>query len=555
MPKDAKTTRLAASSGWLGLAICLVGGTALQGQTQVGRETPLIPLSGGGLGRGTSTIGEAGELGKTGGSDSVEPNAVKDVEAAYEGMFRTINRGVVRPVKVGEGSGTARVATPVGLHWGAPPLLQWQFRPEDAEIKIGNFYLDFRTLSASLLFSDNATHSDPPKKSGFISMIGWSFAVMFQATEHMRLALGFQMVYLPFKNKIAFIDPMEMYGFSGAPRGLAQLDYDLPIGNWDFHIYDDLGAYTPGYWFGGAFDLFDTDYQAQDQIGRYAYRINDRDVAERTATYEHLFDFFAFRNSVGVHASKVLPTETRFSFGAARYDIWSSGLPNDTPRGGERFYAGLDNERENMRFKPHIHYTATHYDGQDGFSHTIMAGVKGPVTDYINFFGETGYYWSDSSRREVMLWTLGLDHQLSPTTSQRLYYLRSATWPVESVRTALGYFLRHQLGPDLRAELVGEYSEYDRISLNAPDHKEYQAGLRAMYSMSTRMGIRSGAYYRLIDANNRKFDAFTLRNELFLRLTHTVDAMLLHQYQNVALTEGNNGWAENLVILTVRKTF
>lgn len=537
------------------LAGCLFGAPPLLGQvTQPGAERVVMPTAEAASRRGATLMGEAGEVGKAGGSDSVEPSVLKDAEAFYDGMFQTINRGRVAPIKVGPGTGLTRVATPIGLNWGVP-LLQWQFRPEDAEIKIGNFYLDFRTLSGSLLYSDNATHSDPARESGFISMIGWSFAVMFQATEHLRLAVGMQMVYLPFENKLGFIDPMEMFGFNAGPRGLAQLTYDLPIGNWDFHFYDYFGAYTPGYWFGGAFDLFDTDYQAQDQIGRYAYRIIDRNVDERTVTYDRLFDYFSFRNSVGVHTSKVLPTETRFSAGAARHDIWSSGLPDDTPRAGEMFYAALDNERENTRFKPHIHYTATHADGQDGFSHTLKAGVKGPVTDYLNFFGEAGYYWSDSSRREVLLWTLGLDHQINPTTMQRLYYLRTTTWPVESVRTALGYFLRHQFGDDLRAELVGEYSEYEPIDLRAPDYKEYQGGVRGMYSMSTRLAFRSGVYYRLIDAGNYEYDAFTLRNELFLRLTPTIDAVVLHQYQNIALTKGNNGWAENLVILTVRKTF
>jgi hypothetical protein len=268
-----------------------------------------------------------------------------------------------------------------------------------------------------------------------------------------------------------------------------------------------------------------------------------------------LLDYYGFRNSIGVHASKLLPTETRFSWGAARHDIWSSGLPNDTPKSGEMVYAALDNERENMRFKPHFHYTGTHSDGQDGFSHTVKAGVKGPISDYIDFFGEVGYYWTDSSPREAMLWTLGLTHDLNATTSQRLYFLRTTTWPLEAVRTAVGYSLHKVLGPDLQAEFVAEYGEYDPIDIPGPTFQEFQTGVRAMYHMTGRMSVRSGIYYRLVDSGATEYDSMAIRTEVGLKLTPTVDAMLMHLYQNLALTKGNNGWQENLVILTVRKTF
>lgn len=535
------------------LGIGLAGGVIAQ--TPVGSERRVNPLDTAGSARGYSIVGEAGEPGKAGGMGTVEPNPIQEVRAAYDSMFRTINRGVVRPVKVMEGEGTVRVATPPGFTWGVP-LIEWAFRPEDAEIKIGNFYLDFRTLSGSLLYSDNATRSDPAVESGFISMIGWSFAAMFQATERLRLAVGLQMVYLPFEGKIGFIDPMEMFAFNATPRGLAQLSYTFPIGNWDVHLYDNFSVYTPSYIWGGAFDLFDTDYQAADTVGRYSYRIIDRNIQERADTFNRLFDYFVFRNTVGGHVSHLLPTETRFSAGAARYDIWSDGLPNEVPRSGERYYAALDNERENMRFKPHIHYAATHHDRQDGFSHTLMGGFRGPITDYLSLMGEAGYYWADNQRREALLWTLDLEHAISPTMSQRVYFQRSITWPLESVRTAIGYFFRKTLGPDLRMEVVGEYSEYDPVDLpQVPKYTEWQAGIRFMYSMSTRLGLRSGAYYRLMDNGTYEWDALTLRNELYLRATDTVDAMLMHQYQNTALTVGPNGWQENLLILTLRKSF
>ena len=111
------------------------------------------------------------------------------------------------------------------------------------------------------------------------------------------------------------------------------------------------------------------------------------------------------------------------------------------------------------------------------------------------------------------------------------------------------------MGRDLRADLVAEYSKYEPIYQDLATYEEYQTGIRALYNMTGRLSIRSGVYYRLIDGGTYNYDSLVFLNQLNLKLTPTVEASLMHQFQEMALTTGENHWRENLLILTVRKTF
>jgi hypothetical protein len=88
------------------------------------------------------------------GSGSTDSHVVKDVQAATQNVFRTVNTPYSSATKLGYGSGDVKVGIPLGPGYGyALPLVQWGFRPDDAEIKLGNFYLDVISLSSNLQHS------------------------------------------------------------------------------------------------------------------------------------------------------------------------------------------------------------------------------------------------------------------------------------------------------------------------------------------------------------------------------------------------------------------
>ena len=103
------------------------------------------------------------------------PSVVLEQEArdANDGLFRILNPNFSKPLGVAGGTGEVRGSLPLAPQFGVS-LLEWQARPEDAQIQLGNLYLQFRALSAQLLVSDNvdqteinrrsSSHRSPPRK-------------------------------------------------------------------------------------------------------------------------------------------------------------------------------------------------------------------------------------------------------------------------------------------------------------------------------------------------------------------------------------------------------
>jgi hypothetical protein len=319
-------------------------------------------------------------------------------------------------------------------------------------------------------------------------------------------------------------------------------------------LFDNFTVNSPGYLRGWAFDIFDTDIRGVDQLGRYTYRLPlDPDGSDYAS--DRMFENFIFRNIIGAKASRLIPTETRLSFGGFHENMWSQGLQHNIPSSVDVLYARAESERENLRFKPHIHYQMTHSNNRSGWEYLLYGGIKGPVTDYINFLGETGYYWSGNSRRETMVWTVRFDHDINPTMQQSLAYIRNLTSPIRALRTSLSYNFRKMLGPDLYLELGADRTEYEAIDRGTGDTLEYRAGARLTYNMSPRLRMRTGGYYRWLDLPSDLIQIWTIRSELSLKLTEKMDARLMHQFETRQDDPVAYGYAENMVLLTITREF
>ena len=103
----------------------------------------------------------------------------------------------MRIPKLGYGQGQFRVAAPLGPTSGLP-LFGFAGKPENAEIKLGNFYLGIFSLSASVLWSDNINLAEVGKQSEEIAVVRLQAGIIYQLNEAMRLSAAGTLVWLPF---------------------------------------------------------------------------------------------------------------------------------------------------------------------------------------------------------------------------------------------------------------------------------------------------------------------------------------------------------------------
>lgn len=530
----------------IGLNTLLIAQTTKEGYL----PEPVVDKSG----KGKTPRGwkqEAGEPGYAGGSGTVEPGVIKETEAGYNSVFRTIQTGVRDPVRLGTGEGEAGLGLRVRPYFTLP-LVEWRTRPEDADIKIGDFYLDFKSLSGTVLWSDNIWRDNRRKESDAIGIITLGVVGMLQLGENFQLSLGGRIGYLPFQGKIGYGDPLEVLSGTFTPLAMARLVYDIPVGGTDIQLFDTFTVRSGGYRRGEAFDLFDTDTDEFDRAGRYIYR-TPLDPNTRMSRYDQ-FESLYYQNRVGATVSRLVPTETRLTAGGYHQNNWYAGdiaYLKDSRQ--DVIFVAAKNEHENMRFKPFADYRVVSTSRHKDWDQLAYIGLEGPVTKQIDFLGEFGYYDSGDSPVITHLWTVRVRHKLGPYTWHSLDWARQQTYPERYIRTGWFYQLHQILTKDINAEFVFDRSRYQGIDENAYNNVEYKTGVRFTYNMSSRMAARIGGYYRNIDYDNpiyQDIDIYTTRLELRINHTKTFYSRLFYQFES---RRSQLDYDENLIMITLTK--
>ncbi|NBV21037.1 MAG: hypothetical protein EBS05_03450 [Proteobacteria bacterium] len=301
--------------GALSLACVASASAQVSSQATGAASATLRP---GGLREGltTTTLSEKADA-EVGGAGTTEPSLVRDADAAQQGFFRTFQDGIIRVPKIGYGEGQFRVAAPLGPTAGLP-LFGFASRPEEAQFKLGNFYLQVFSLSTSALVSDNINLVQVGRKTDEIAIVRLQTGVIYQVNEAMRLSAAGTAIWLPLKGEVGFRDPLADYSFSLAPLFQTQFTYDIPMNHLDFQVLEDFTVQSGGFGTGRAFDLLDRQANdLQDTAGRYSYR----DTQAQGATDRRFRSAPSFRNVIGANASTVLPTVTRFTAGYTHENI------------------------------------------------------------------------------------------------------------------------------------------------------------------------------------------------------------------------------------------
>jgi hypothetical protein len=360
-------------------------------------------------------------------------------------FFKRASTGILRVPKIGGTQGKLRTSAPLGPTYRLP-LFTWEGAPDDAELKIGRFYLDILTLSGTVLYSDNTEQEEEKTDGEALSMFRLQSVAMLQLTETMRLSFGSTLVYLPFREELGFADPLADLTFGLQPVFLTQLDYEIPLGkNTTLSILDSFTGQSGGFGTSQSFSLLQRDPRQLDDVEgrRSLIQVEARDDSRRTFR-----DGISYRNVVQTSVSSIVPTHTRLTVGYIHDNLWFDSVNSGQPRSSDNFTFLAENIRENMRFKPRINYSARHQNNRHGYDQNITAGFRGPVSDYIEINADAGAFLSGASDQRSAIYQFGILHEPRESTTHSLFIQRSQVFPSAQLVTQLSYRLQQVLSPE-----------------------------------------------------------------------------------------------------------
>lgn len=489
---------------------------------------------------------------------------LRDTDPPYEHILDRAKVRGERSAKLGDGAGQFNANFFRGIRLGTP--LNEGYRPENAELKLGNFYFDVISLSGTMMASDNINLDNVDRDFGVVAATRLTAAMWLQLGDRLRFGATGALVYLPFEGKVGVsgfgLD--DFFGrFSFAPLVQAQIAYDMNVGDWDVELYDDFVIVHRRFGEGVGFELFEGEsFDEVDQEGhlrvggRRSFSRSSGGVDQRSVRLGT--SFVEMRNTAGVLADRMLPTVTRWTVGAYRQNSWY--LENDTgtkqPSGRNVFFTRLESERESLRFKPYAEYRASKYDGRD-WTQRANVGFHGPVTDYISILGEVGKVWYGSGS-ESTTYKAMIQHNPTPNFMHRIEFRRQLTEPDEDLETAAYYRLRYRINAYLQAEAFARESRFEDLDRSNSGGQESRLGALFRYELGKYSTLRFGHVYSNIrrdDPLAPDTETWTTRVALLYRHSSSIQSELTYQHQIRDSNLSSDSYYENLVVYTLTKFF
>lgn len=494
---------------------------------------------------------------KLGGASTTDTSVVQEAFTAEEQFFRFFQSGHARVPKIGGTRGSLRVSAPLGPAIRLP-LFQRQGRLEDAELKLGRLYLDLFTLSGSVLYSDNVNQTEINRRAEAIGIVRLQGALVFQISETMRLAAGGTVAWLPFENEIGFADPLADFTASLQPVFLTQFNYEVPLGPLtSFTVYDNLNVVSGGFGESRTYDTLQRDVNdLVDREGRRQFiQQQSRPDLER-----RFREGISINNNVEAGIETLIPTETRLRASYGRNHLWFAQGAQGSPASQDIWRFSARNERENMRFKPEFDFQARHQNNRRGFDKTIMAGVAGPVSDYLDFSGSAGILLSGFSNSKNFIYRLGLLHRPRENTTHSLTLNKSLTFPSAQTVLLLSYRLQQILNPDWTFDFGYERRLFEPIDNPGNLRGQTEDQIEARFGVRITQRFRALAGYSYIHAVNRlpgalRFDSHVYRLELVYAHTDVTQSSLIYQFERRLGNTAQNRFDENVVTYTLTRTF
>lgn len=549
-----------------------LSGVAVDVHAQQATSGPEYTAAGGKVTTGNApdavAAGLAGEL--------TTSKIIADPGAPYENLFQNFGVGLGVTPKFGAAETYFR-ARPLGLGTSAESPIRRGFQPESAELKIGDFYLDLNYLTASAIYSDNVNLTETNREGQFLSAVTLGVSALYQLTEGLQIGVSGAFIWLPSEGEFGIagfglVDPFARFAIDGQPLFEAGISYDMTLGGWDVRLFDEFVAHNrSAYGFGqdGFLDLYDGESfdEGEDEIRKqriYKTPSNNTQAYNRADTTTTRFDAdnTDLQNTAGVVASRLLPTATRASLGFYHHNFWD--LADNSQPGAANvnsldvFDARLDSERENLRFKPYVQYTAMKNNIQKGWDQILTGGVRGPITENMFFDGSAGYVFSGNSDKTSLIWMLRLVHEINPSTLHVLQYFRTLTQPERFLTENVSYQITKILGPYIRGSLYARRQESQDLDNSNTLFILEQVGLTFNYDLAEHgeayfQGFFSRFDYRSGAVND--YDLLTLRFIYARPISATVNGEFFYQFEKRDSEAANDSYYENIVGVRLTKTF
>ena len=523
------------------------------------------------------------------------------VGVPYRSLFRNTDRPIRTTVDINEGApeGSESAGTSFrvpffrgGIRGGAVrdlSILNRGFEPSDADLKVGPLFFKLRALSGAVLATDNANLTHDDRESGAIAIASISGSVVAQITESLRLAASGSIVWLPFKGKVGFVSNSAYYNFGmgagmGADFQLAELVWDGKIGQWDVTIRDSFNAYFPTDFFSGFGAYGDTLYEGSDfsefdRIGRYRFGGGGSSGSDYDAEYRSRIDDngdvslddTVYHNHAEILAERLYPGPVRLRLRAYRDDLWYNQGSRGRPTIREGFSAFARAEREDLRFKPYISYSANRNDDEGEFNQLVLTGFSGPITDQLYWNTYAGLYFPAYSSTTHFVAGTSFHHVAGPYTTESLFAGREINdeYSRTEISDRITYTITQILGPDLTGGAFASYVRAQPDDDSDFERREYRLGAYLTCIPGPKTVASLSYRYSRLEASDSSFlypdtdrdvestssTLQTVQFSLSYHFTDTFQARLLYRYQRRDTDVEEESYYENLGLFSLTKYF
>jgi hypothetical protein len=350
---------------------------------------------------------------------------------------------------------------------GRFPLLQRGFAPETADLKVGPVYFKLRQLSAGVRWTDNVNRSNTNRQSDTNGFVSIGAQAIWQITEGSRIAASGNFVWLPFDNVAGVagfgIRSPLTFGIASTPDARVQASWEPTIFGIPWVLANEfrtsVGRFSSGIYDNyELFEGFQVDRSGEESNFFNFRSTKDRDTGDyRFTTKDETDEFLFFNNEVSAATSAKVNGDFNFRFRAAHENYWYPDEDYNLPSERNTVFASLESYRENLRFKPYVNYRLSHRPDPERLYQTARAGVKGPVTDLIQFDGHVGHLWGNRDGQSSWLWHAHLNHLINPRTRQSAVWSRDLHDLSNELNQHVRYQFNHILSPSLSSDLYLGY--------------------------------------------------------------------------------------------------
>ncbi len=451
---------------------------------------------------------------------------------------------ILRPLTPGE---TLVVQGPLSESWfelGASfPFLSRTYHEEKstfAEIfgmgatQYSPFFFDLLSISARAAWID--TSGDGWRNTGlddnsFLSSLSIDIRAGWRLTDRTTILVAGQ-VYFVFSEDAE----VQYYLDAGGLTSFANLNYQVELGSWDIHVFDNLlpistrrilyeetlngGQQRAGYYYEGIPDSLDTGdwWDSRNQ-----YMIN----------------------TAGVTAGTFVGSSLRFLAGFARMDTWQWD-DFDNHVGTEYSSAGLFYDAYDWWIAPSLTYTVATHDFGNA-QHLLTLNATAPLSPNITAYGSFGYSWGEAHDGEY--YSLGLNYNQTSRLSHSLTYTsgyQAALFGNDFMGHRLGYNVTYLLGSRIA---LGAYANSFFGAENQGDAQLIgvtgSAALGNYSNLAVNCGWLNKDYTDGTSDGDQWYYSVTLSHQLATRL----HGQLAYEYFN------SFAYAQSLISLRVTRSF